>query len=139
MAGEIVNVAVTPKIRQDNNVYCEISRGPQTGGNRVSGGVIKLGPGGPYTVNFALQAGDVPNLTWSPDQDGVCTAFWSDAAGCPEAGQDPQVTQAPASNGNTVTLQITPNAALGRNVVHYALNFDQRGVPGQFDPIIVVG
>jgi hypothetical protein len=140
MGSETVNVDVIPKIRQGNSVYCEITAGTQTGANRVKGGIIKLPAGGPYTVNFDLQAGDVPNLSWSTDASGGCNAFWSAAGGCPSAnGQDPQVTQSPASNGSTVTLTITPDPSLGKNVVHYALNFDQQGTPGQFDPIIVVG
>jgi len=140
VAAQTVNVAVIPKIRQGNNVYCEITRGQGTGDSRVKGGVIKLPAGASYTVNFELQAGDIPNLAWSPDNAGSCTAFWSDANGCPIGGQDAQVTQAPTSNGNTITLVITPDQTKGPNVVHYALNFVEGGTtPGQFDPIIVVG
>ena len=139
-AGDTVNVEVTPKIVQGNNVYCEITRGQGTGENRVTGGVIKLSGTGPSTLNFALQAGDVSNLSWATDQSGNCNGFWSNANVCPAPNdQDSQVTGAPTTSGSIVTLTITPNSTLGRNVIHYALNFDQQGTALQFDPIIVVG
>lgn len=139
---ETVNVNVTPSIAQGNSVYCEITRGTGTGENHVKGGVIKLPGAGPYTINFALQAGSVPDLSWCSNASGGCNAFWSNAAGCPgDSEQDAQVTHPPSSNGDTVTLTITPDPNLGRNVLHYALNFDQDGGPRplQFDPIIIVG
>ena len=135
-----VNVDVIPKIKQGNNVYCEISPGNGTGANNVKGGVIKLpNTGTAYTVNFNLVADQaVPNLAWSTSA-GQCNGFWSNGNACPPGnGQDPQVTAAPtisAANANVLTLEITPQGS--KNVMHYQLNFDQQGATLQFDPIVI--
>ena len=135
---ETVNVDVVPKIKQANNVYCEISKGQNTSPTNVKGGVIKLPKKGTaYTVNFNLVADTaVPNLGWGTTNAGQCNGFWSKGAACPPgAEQDPQVTGAPTIAGNVLTVVITPTGS--RNVVHYQLNFDQQGTPLQFDPIII--
>ncbi|HEX8842924.1 MAG TPA: hypothetical protein VF757_11590 [Sphingomicrobium sp.] len=142
VAGQTVDVLVTPKIKDNSgHVYCEIDNGPGTGANRVKGGLIKLrgAPAGTeFTVNFDLQAGDVPNLAWSTN-GGACEGFWSNANACPPGkGQDGQVTTGPTVNGSTLSVGITPNGS--SPVIHYALNVvDPSNQQLQFDPIIVVG
>lgn len=137
-----VNIEVTPKGIQGDNVFCEISPGQGTGPNHVKGGVIKLRDAGTdYVLNFQLMPDDsFPDLAWAADEGGECNAFWSNGNGCPNSkGQDHQVTRPPtvASNGNTVTLQITPRQ--GASVIHYRMNFDQDGTALQCDPIIING
>lgn len=127
-----VDVTVTPRIRQNKQVYCEIDAAGSSNKN-VKGGVIKLpDEEQDYQLTFNLEDGDVPGLEFA------AAPFSSDGAGCPAAGSnDPQFSAPqvkPGSNKRVCTVRVRPKK--GKNVVHYSLHFTNGDV---CDPIIING
>jgi len=126
MPPTVVNVQVTPRDLNGQNVVCRIA------GIRphVRGGVIFLNPGDDYELRFNLNPAH--GLTWANPP------FASRQDECPNPGQnDPEFPYSGKSGANTFIVDAAPR---GQTVVHYMLNFDNAG-GGQShcDPIIING
>ena len=126
-----LTVDITPKIVVGSEVICEVDAAAGTPHRYVKGGLIKLPPGGTYTITFQLQTGDVPNL-----QFDTGNPFWSDNT-CPTmAVNNGQLSPNVPCNTTTLVVDATPQPP--KNAVHYRLNLTaQDGSSLYCDPIII--
>jgi hypothetical protein len=126
-----LTVDVTPKIVVGSEVICEVDAAAGTPHKYVKGGLIKLPPGGAYTITFQLQSGDVPNLQFDTNNP-----FWSDST-CPSGPcNDGQLNPNIPCNTTSLVVDATPRPP--KNAVHYRLNLTAPdGSQLYCDPIII--
>jgi hypothetical protein len=119
-----VNVAVTPRAKQGNDVDCDIS-----GGNVVNN-AIWLPPGDDYDVTFTLVPdGGIGVTGWAP------SPFANRNGKCPKAaGLNPPCSGFKLDPAGNPVINVDGRS--GKAVVHYRLDFNGNGT---CDPIIIIG
>src|SRR3954469_2869548 len=73
-----VVINITPLFKQNNELVCSI----EPPASYMKGGNIHL-PQGMYTLEFALQPGNFPNIAFDTKQNGSSNGFWCDGGFCP--------------------------------------------------------
>ena len=122
-----INLDVTPTYQSGDIVLCDIGG---TNGPDFNDGVVFIGSGGSYVMNFTLRNGPMGQYSW--DSDPFCAR----RAKCPTAsGMPPQFSNVSVS-GNTLT--VNAGASPGKSAIHFRLNLkDPRGNSVFCDPIMI--